>query len=91
MEQEKIIIDPEKVIKVEPKQIEDGMSVSFKLTKKTKILGILNIVYLCVIAIEEAKIIEMFPFEDTIKTTIKGVIFALVTILNVVIAQLKIK
>lgn len=62
-----------------------------KLSKKTKILGILNIVYLCVIAIEEAKVIEMFPFEDTIKTTIKGVIFGLVTILNVLIAQLKIK
>ena len=62
-----------------------------KLTKKTKILGVLNIVYLSVIAIEEAKIIEMFPFDDTIKTTLKGVILALVTILNVVIAQLKIK
>jgi hypothetical protein len=62
-----------------------------KLNKKTKILGILNIVYLCVIAIEEAKVIEILPFDDTIKTTLKGVILALVTILNVVIAQLKMK
>ena len=62
-----------------------------KLSKKTKILGVLNIVYLSVIAIEEAKVIEMFPFDETIKTTIKGVIFALVTILNVVIFQLKLK
>jgi hypothetical protein len=62
-----------------------------KLTKKTKILGILNIVYLCVIAIEEAKVIEMFPFEETIKTNIKSVIFTLVTILNVIIIEKKIK
>ena len=62
-----------------------------KLTKKTKILGILNIVYLCVIAIEESKAIEMFPFEDTLKQTIKGIILGLVGLLNVVISQLKLK
>ena len=62
-----------------------------KLTKKTKILGILNIVYLCVIAIEEAKVIEMFPFEETIKQTCKAIILGLVGILNVVIAQMKLK
>jgi hypothetical protein len=62
-----------------------------KLNKKTKILGILNIVYLCVIAIEESKAIEMFPFEETIKQTIKGIILVLVGVLNFVIAQLKIK
>ena len=62
-----------------------------KLTKKAKILGVLNIVYLCVIAIEESKAIEMFPFEDTLKQTIKGIILGLVGLLNVVISQLKIK
>jgi hypothetical protein len=62
-----------------------------KLNKKTKILGILNIVYLSVIAIEESKAIEMFPFEDNIKQTIKGIILVLVGVLNFVIAQLKIK
>jgi hypothetical protein len=62
-----------------------------KLTKKTKILGVLNIVYLCVIAIEESKAIEMFPFEDTLKQTIKGIILGLVGLLNVVISQLKLK
>jgi hypothetical protein len=62
-----------------------------KLTKKTKILGILNIVYLCVIAIEESKAIEMFPFEDNIKQTIKGIILVLVGVLNFVITQLKLK
>jgi hypothetical protein len=62
-----------------------------KLNKKTKILGVLNIVYLCVIAIEESKAIEMFPFEDNIKQTIKGIILVLVGVLNFVIAQLKLK
>jgi hypothetical protein len=62
-----------------------------KLSKKTKILGILNIVYLCVIAIEESKAIEMFPFNETLKQTIKGIILGLVGLLNVVISQLKLK
>lgn len=62
-----------------------------KLTKNAKILGVLNIVYLCVIAIEESKAIEMFPFEDNIKQTIKGIILGLVGLLNVVISQLKLK
>jgi hypothetical protein len=62
-----------------------------KLSKKTKILGILNIVYLCVIAIEEAKIIELLPFEDSIKHSIKTSTLALVGILNVVISQMKLK
>ena len=62
-----------------------------KLSKKTKILGILNVVYLSVIAIEESKAIEMFPFEETLKQTIKGIILVLVGVLNFVIAQLKIK
>ena len=62
-----------------------------KLTKKTKILGVLNIVYLCVIAIEEAKVIELLPFEEFAKQTIKTFTFAIVTILNVVISQIKLK
>lgn len=62
-----------------------------KLSKKAKIIGTLNIVYLCVIAIEEAKIIELLPVNPNIQTTIKTFTLALVTILNVVIAQLKIK
>jgi hypothetical protein len=62
-----------------------------KLSKKNKILGIINIVYLCVIAIEESKAIEMFPFEETLKATIKGIILGLVGVLNFVIAQLKLK
>jgi hypothetical protein len=33
----------------------------------------------------------MFPFEDTLKQTIKGIILVLVGVLNFVIAQLKIK
>jgi len=62
-----------------------------KLTKKAKILGVLNIVYLCVIAIEEAKVIELLPFEEFAKQTIKTFTFAIVTILNVVISQIKLK
>lgn len=62
-----------------------------KLSKKTKILGVLNIVYLSVIAIEESKVIELLPFEETLKTNIKSVIFTLVTILNVIIIEKKIK
>jgi hypothetical protein len=61
------------------------------INKKTKVIFALNTLFLTIVAIEEAKVIEMFPFDDTIKTTLKGVILALVTILNVVIAQLKIK
>jgi hypothetical protein len=61
------------------------------INKKTKVIFAFNTLFLTIVAIEEAKIIEMFPFNDTIKTTLKGVILALVTILNVVIAQLKIK
>jgi hypothetical protein len=61
------------------------------INKKTKVIFALNALFLTIVAIEEAKVIEMFPFDDTIKTTLKGVILALVTILNVVIAQLKIK
>lgn len=62
-----------------------------KLSKKAKIIATLNIVYLCVIAIEEAKIIELLPVNPNIQTTIKTFTLALVTILNVIIAQLKIK
>jgi hypothetical protein len=62
-----------------------------KLTKKAKILGVLNIVYLCVIAIEEAKVIELLPFEEFAKQTIKTFTLAIVTILNVVISQIKLK
>ena len=62
-----------------------------RISKKTKILGTLNIVYLCVIAIEEAKIIELLPINPDIQTTIKTGVLALVTILTVIIAQLKIK
>ncbi len=61
-----------------------------KISKKTKILGTLNVVYLCVIAIEEAKIIELLPINSDVQTTIKTGVLALVTILNVIIAQLKI-
>ena len=61
-----------------------------RISKKTKILGTLNVVYLCVIAIEEAKIIELLPVNPDVQTTIKTGVLALVTILNVVIAQLKI-
>jgi len=62
-----------------------------KLSKKAKILTGLNIVYLCIIAIEEAKVIELLPINPDIQTTIKTGTLALVTILNVIIAQLKIK
>lgn len=62
-----------------------------KISKKTKILGTLNIVYLCVIAIEEAKVIELLPFEDNVKHGVKTITLAVVGILNVVIAQQKIK
>jgi hypothetical protein len=62
-----------------------------KLTKKTKILGIVNILYLSVIAIEESKVIELLPFEETIKHSIKAITLAVVGILNVVISQLKLK
>ena len=62
-----------------------------KLTKKTKILGVLNIVYLSVIAIEEAKVIELLPFEETMKHSIKAITLAVVGILNVVISQMKMK
>jgi hypothetical protein len=62
-----------------------------KLTKKTKILAGLNTAYLIIIAIEEAKIIELLPFEDSIKHSIKTSTLALVGILNVVISQMKLK
>lgn len=62
-----------------------------RISKKAKIIGTLNIVYLCIIAIEEAKIIELLPINADVQTTIKTVVFGLVTILNVIIAQLKIK
>jgi uncharacterized membrane protein YiaA len=62
-----------------------------KLSKKTKILGVLNIVYLSVIAIEESKVIELLPFEETMRHSIKAITLVVVGILNVVIAQLKIK
>jgi hypothetical protein len=62
-----------------------------KLSKKTKILASLNTAYLIIIGIEEAKIIELLPFEDSIKHSIKTSTLALVGILNVVISQMKIK
>lgn len=62
-----------------------------KLSKKTKILAGLNSAYLIIIAIEEAKIIELLPFEDSIKHSIKTSTLALVGILNVVISQMKLK
>jgi hypothetical protein len=62
-----------------------------KLSKKTKILAGLNTAYLIIIAIEEAKIIELLPFEDSIKHSIKTSTLALVGILNVVISQMKLK
>ena len=62
-----------------------------KLSKKAKILASLNTAYLIIIAIEEAKIIELLPFEDSIKHSIKTSTLALVGILNVVISQMKMK
>jgi hypothetical protein len=62
-----------------------------KLSKKTKILASLNTAYLIIIAIEEAKIIELLPFEDSINHSIKTSTLALVGILNVVISQMKLK
>ena len=62
-----------------------------RISKKTKILGTVNVVYLCIIAIEEAKIIELLPINPDVQTTIKTGVLALVTILNVIIAQLKFK
>jgi hypothetical protein len=62
-----------------------------KLSKKTKILTGLNTAYLIIIGIEEAKIIELLPFEDSIKHSIKTSTLALVGILNVVISQMKLK
>lgn len=62
-----------------------------RISKKAKILGTLNIVYLCIIAIEEAKIIELLPINPEVQTTIKTGVLVLVTILNVIIAQLKMK
>lgn len=62
-----------------------------RISKKAKILGTLNIVYLSVIAIEESKVIELLPFEDTLKHSFKAITLAIVGILNVVISQLKIK
>jgi hypothetical protein len=62
-----------------------------KLSKKTKILASLNTAYLIIIGIEEAKIIELLPFEDSIKHSIKTSTLALVGILNVVISQMKLK
>jgi hypothetical protein len=61
------------------------------INKKTKVIFALNTLFLTIVAIEEAKVIELLPFKDEVKTSIKGVILALVTILNVVIAQLKLK
>ena len=62
-----------------------------KLSKKTKILASLNTAYLIIIGIEEAKIIELLPFEDSIKHSIKTSTLALVGILNVLISQMKLK
>jgi hypothetical protein len=62
-----------------------------KLSKKAKILAALNTTYLIIIGIEEAKIIELLPFEDSIKHSIKTSTLALVGILNVVISQMKMK
>ena len=58
-----------------------------KLTTKQKILYSLNTIYGIIIAIEEAKIVELLPFNEDVKYHIKTWTLVSVAILNIIIAK----
>jgi hypothetical protein len=58
-----------------------------KLTAKQKILYSLNTIYGIIIAIEEAKIVELLPFNEDVKYHIKTWTLVSVAILNIIIAK----
>jgi hypothetical protein len=57
------------------------------LTKKQKILYSLNTFYAIIVAIEEATIIELLPFNEDIKYQIKTWTLISVAILNIILAK----
>ena len=58
-----------------------------QLTTKQKILYSLNTIYGIIIAIEEAKIVELLPFNEDVKYHIKTWTLVSVAILNIIIAK----
>ena len=58
-----------------------------QLTTKQKILYSLNTIYGIIIAIEEAKIVELLPFNEDVKYQIKTWTLVSVAILNIIIAK----
>jgi hypothetical protein len=58
-----------------------------QLTLKQKLMYSLNLVYGIIIAIEEATIIELLPFNEDIKYNIKTWTLVSVAILNIILAK----
>jgi hypothetical protein len=60
-----------------------------QLTLKQKLMYSLNLVYGIIIAIEEATIIELLPFNEDIKYQIKTWTLVSVGLLNIVLMKVK--
>jgi hypothetical protein len=54
-----------------------------------KLILILNTIYLLIVSIEESGIVELLPFESSVKTKIKGVTLCAMLLLNAFLVKIK--
>ena len=54
-----------------------------------KLILILNTIYVLIVSIEESGVVELLPFESSIKTKIKGVTLCAMVLLNAFLIKVK--
>jgi hypothetical protein len=54
-----------------------------------KLLIILNTIYILIVSIEESGVVELLPFESSVKTKIKGVTLCAMLLLNAFLIKVK--
>jgi hypothetical protein len=54
-----------------------------------KLILILNTIYLLIVSIEESGIVELLPFESSVKIKIKGVTLCAMLLLNAFLVKIK--
>lgn len=54
-----------------------------------KLILILNTIYVLIVSIEESGIVELLPFESSVKTKIKGVTLCAMVLLNAFLIKIK--
>jgi hypothetical protein len=54
-----------------------------------KLILILNTIYVLIVSIEESGVVELLPFESSVKIKIKGVTLCLMVLLNAFLIKVK--